>query len=58
MNTLQPWQSAGDPEGRMEDMLKAQYFGCKCIWKYNREGRGSMDIAEDRAECPYHKVMY
>ena len=55
-----------DPEEYYEEETHAIYHGCVCGWKfvYNPNkgncnwGHGWNKRIEEKANCPYHKVMY
>ncbi len=57
--TREPWEFADDPEGFHDDMRKSQYHGCICGWEWKYTGhRSGYDKRDEKANCPYHKVMY
>ncbi len=59
MSKLEPWDSATDPEGFHEEMFKAKYFDCICEYEWVWTGhRSGYDKRDEKANCPYHKVMY
>ena len=60
------FNSPADPEGYYTEQWHAQHHGCTCEWGFitNPEkgncnwGHGHNRRIEEKANCPFHQVMY
>lgn len=55
MQNNEEYCNAADPEGYYEDNWKCTKEGCICDWSWVGH---AYKIVIEKANCPYHKVMY
>ena len=52
------FNSATDPEGYYTEQHHAKYHGCICEWGWRGGVDGYNRRVEEKANCPFHQVMF